>query len=434
MFRFWSCYTLLTLAFSGTVTGEVTTYLGEADSPETGLLPSAEMEGSAKSQTVDSRVASRTAFVPKKASKSQANVGVDAALATTDTARSDEASSPASSKAGPIAGISLERSDRVMEGLDLSHTDVLMDPDHILVTGDEFKSSTSILTGDEFLDSQQIANPVFSLSDALILPMRESTKTDKPKTASASPEGEAGRINRRDIVDYSVDESMLASDSIYFDLSRAESSDLGFRSGPGSSDTSSNLVRDESLANPSSFGLLGASRRWISIAGFALIFTVTTAGAVFLISRAPILEFDDPLSYSVEGPGPTKLDRGSESRRHHSEHRQKTRRDTREHVQVVNQGAELLPSDQLETIEDAAYYLVSGLTEAERDLLRDAPDDMLCAGIRIGIRQNWQVCNPKSSVCVDAADNYSVYVADEVCDAIIETAQELISIKSSSDR
>lgn len=179
---------------------------------------------------------------------------------------------------------------------------------------------------------------------------------------------------------------------------------------------------------------LGMSKPWISIASVALFFTSTTVVAIFLFSRAPVIELDDPRRYRVDGPRPTRLGHESESKRHRSGRPRKARRKAREGAGAVVANLDFTPHDQPETIADVAHQLVSSLTDAEHDLLRDASGDILSVGIKIGIRQNWQVCNPNSSVFLDAVDNYEAYDADAVCHVIIEAAQELLSDSETTKR
>ncbi|TWU19493.1 hypothetical protein [Allorhodopirellula heiligendammensis] len=58
-----------------------------------------------------------------------------------------------------------------------------------------------------------------------------------------------------------------------------------------------------------------ASSGWMAVLIVALFFTSTTIVAIFLLSRAPVMDFDDPRRYEVDGRMPGKLERQSDSGR-----------------------------------------------------------------------------------------------------------------------
>lgn len=299
-------------------------------------------------------------------------------------------------------------------------------PDQISITGDTFSTNADVLGINRLFESPEITNPVFSLSEAIVSPMENSIAIDKPEIDSVLAEGESRRSGQPDVVDYRIDESPLVKDSTHFELSRARDPGVGFGNGIGSVDRGSRFVRDEPIPDPSSLVFVGTSNRWIFMASVVLFFALATFVSVLLITRAPVIQDGDLRLYTVDGPRPARLGCESEGKRHRSERPRKARRTSRETSGAVLANRDVTPKYQPETIEDAAYYLLSSLTQAEHHLLRDASDDMLCVGIKIGIRQSWQVCNPNSPVFFDAVDNYEAYDADAVCDRIIETAQELL--------
>ncbi len=207
-----------------------------------------------------------------------------------DISWSDEATSPTSSRAQSIAGTRVGKSSQAIEGLDLAHVDVRTDRDPTLFTA--------------------------------IPPVSKPVVIAEPKVDSVLPEGEAWRLSRVEVVDHCIKELAFAN-SIYFYLSRAPRPAWKFGNKLGSIDLTSRLVSGDSIPETSSMAFLGMSRRWVFIVSAALFFTLTTIIAIFLISHAPVIEFDDPPPYRVDGPRPTKLGRQSDSQRHRLGHQRK---------------------------------------------------------------------------------------------------------------
>lgn len=142
------------------------------------------------------------------------------------------------------------------------------------------------------------------------------------------------------------------------------------------------------------------------------------------------MEDGDLRRYAGHRAGPTKLARSSRYSRTHSGDGAKIRKTFRKKsladLKEFSRGGHDLP----QTVEAAAQQLVASLTETERALLRERADCALQIGIRMEIRQTWQLWNPNSALCFDAVDHHKAYDPDMISGVIVEAAQELLTVES----
>ncbi len=425
---------LLTLTVPGIVAGEIVTKVGETDSSYNHFLSLDDDRGQVGLQQNATVVASGASLIKNRGANSREYVRVEVRSIAIDASSGDKATSPTTPSQHAIAATRFGTSIEVIEGLHLSHLAVPTDLDQILITGDRFNGNADVLGIGGLLKSTEVFNPVFSLSGPTIPPLTSSVTSEKPKIDSTLTGGKSQRVKDPGVVDFLIADSALDREAIYFDLSHAEDPGLRFRDGFGSVDMAFKPVSDGPTLKPTSLAFLGMSWRWFSILSTALFFALTTVGSMFLISRAGVIEYLDPRSYSPDGPRPTRLRHESLRKNSLSGWDWKARRRARKRVGDINVNLDHLASnDGPKTVEAAARQLVNSLTDAERQLLRQPEGHMLRSQIRLEIRHIWRLHNPNSLLCFDAEDNHKAYDPDAISGVIVKSAQELIGVESGAD-